>query len=157
MNNTECKHTMVISMGNVTKCTICKSYVKFVDGKHIVVDDEDSQITATLEAIEFSLLNVKNTSREKANNYVYDLQDHDVIDIYELAKEYGVFIEHIINPIYPKLTLLKQTIGQEIRDCIHELYNQWLDYEGGIDETGFDLAYDRLIQLFKDFSSNKTA
>jgi|TARA_R110002020_G_scaffold69299_3_gene180351 arsenate reductase-like glutaredoxin family protein len=38
-------------MGGSTKCTMCKSYVKFVDGKHIVVDVEDTKKTATLDSL----------------------------------------------------------------------------------------------------------
>ncbi len=62
MNNTECKHKMVISMGGSTKCTMCKSYVKFVDGKHIVVDVEDTKKTATLDSLTTKINQRLNTS-----------------------------------------------------------------------------------------------
>jgi len=47
----ECKHNMVISMSGFTKCTICKSYVEFVNGKHVVIDVKDTKKTTSLDSI----------------------------------------------------------------------------------------------------------
>ena len=47
----DCKHNMVISMSGFTKCTICKSYVKFVNGKHVEIDVKDTKKTTTLDSI----------------------------------------------------------------------------------------------------------
>ena len=47
----ECKHNMVISMSGFTKCTMCKSYVKFVNGKHVEIDVKDTKTTTTLDSI----------------------------------------------------------------------------------------------------------
>lgn len=47
----DCKHNMVISMSGFTKCTMCKSYVKFVNGKHVVIDVKDTKKTTSLDSI----------------------------------------------------------------------------------------------------------
>tara|TARA_R110000744_G_scaffold114143_2_gene213554 strand:+ start:1119 stop:1283 length:165 start_codon:yes stop_codon:yes gene_type:complete len=47
----DCKHTMVISMAGFTKCTMCKSYVEFVGGKHIVIDIKDTKKTTRLDLL----------------------------------------------------------------------------------------------------------
>ena len=44
----ECKHNMVISMSGFTKCTMCKSYVEFVGGKHIVIDVKNTKTTTAV-------------------------------------------------------------------------------------------------------------
>ena len=47
----DCKHNMVISMSGFTKCTMYKSYVKFVNGKHVVIDVKDTKKTTSLDSI----------------------------------------------------------------------------------------------------------
>ena len=47
----DCKHNMVISMSGFTKCTICKSYVKFVNGKHVEINVKDTKKTTSLDSI----------------------------------------------------------------------------------------------------------
>ena len=47
----ECNHNMVISMSGFTKCTICKSYVKFVNGKHVEINVKDTKKTTSLDSI----------------------------------------------------------------------------------------------------------
>ncbi len=39
----ECSHTIIMVVGEHTKCGMCKSFLKYVDGKHVVVDVEETE------------------------------------------------------------------------------------------------------------------